>query len=77
MIRATARPLTITIHTQAVMLARDHELSFYDSLIVAAALDASCEVLCSEDLQHGQKFENPKVENPFRRQVTWACEYQY
>jgi predicted nucleic acid-binding protein len=61
-----ARPLTITMHTQAVVLARDHELSFYDALIVAAALDAGWEVLCSEDLQHGQKFGALKAENPFR-----------
>ena len=65
-----ARPLTTAIHARAVVLARDHELSFYDALIVAAALDAGCEVLCSEDLQHGQKFGALKVENPFRRQVS-------
>ena len=62
-----ARPLTSAIHARAVVLARDHDLSFYDALIVAAALDAGCEVLFSEDLQHGQKFGALKVENPFRR----------
>ena len=62
-----ARPLTTAIHARAVVLARDHALSFYDALIVAAALDAGCEVLFSEDLQHGQKFGALKVENPFRR----------
>ncbi len=62
-----ARPLTSAIHARAVVLARDHDLSFYDALIVAAALDAGCEALCSEDLQHGQKFGSVRVENPFRR----------
>ena len=62
-----ARPLTTTVHARGVVLARDHELSFYDALIVAAALDAGCEVLCSEDLQHGQKFATLRVENPFLR----------
>ena len=47
-----ARPLTTAVHAAAFVLARDHELSFYDALIVAAALDAGCKVLCSEDLQH-------------------------
>ena len=65
----TARPLTAAIHARAVVLARDHDLSFYDALIVAAALDAGCDVLCSEDLQHGQRFGTLRVENPFRRQV--------
>jgi predicted nucleic acid-binding protein len=40
---------------------------FYDALIVAAAVDAGCEVLCSEDLQDGQKFAAVTVENPFPR----------
>jgi predicted nucleic acid-binding protein len=62
-----ARPLTTAIHARAVVLARDHDLSFYDALIVAAALDAGCGVLCSEDLQHGQKFGTLRIENPFRR----------
>ena len=61
-----AHPLTPAIHARAVVLARDHELSFYDALIVAAALEADCDVLCSEDMQHGQKFGALRIENPFR-----------
>lgn len=61
-----ARPLTAAIHARAVVLARDHALSFYDALIVAAAVDAGCAVLCSEDMQHGQKFGNLRIDNPFR-----------
>ncbi len=61
-----ARPLTNAIHAQAVALARDHSLSFYDALIVAAAIDAGCRLLNSEDLQDGQKFGSVTVENPFR-----------
>jgi predicted nucleic acid-binding protein len=38
---------------------------FYDSLIVAAALEAGCTRLLSEDLQHGQRIETLTVENPF------------
>ena len=59
--------LTAAVHAKAVVLARRHELSFYDALIVAAALDAGCDTLCSEDLQHRQKFGTPRVENPFRQ----------
>jgi predicted nucleic acid-binding protein len=59
-------PLTKAIHTRAVQLAREHELSVYDALIVAAAQDAGCALLFSEDLQHGQKFGRLIVENPFR-----------
>ena len=61
-----AAPLTTTIHSRAVVLARDHKLPVYDALIVAAALEASCQILFSEDLQHGQKFGELTVQNPFR-----------
>jgi predicted nucleic acid-binding protein len=64
-----AAPLTATIYASAVLLARERELSVYDALIVAAALDAGCQLLCTEDLQHGQKFGTLTVENPFRREA--------
>ena len=40
--------------------------SFYDSLIVAAALEAGCTRLYTEDLQHGQQMGQMTIENPFR-----------
>lgn len=39
---------------------------FYDSLIIAAALQAGCRTLYSEDLQHGQTVESLTVVDPFR-----------
>jgi predicted nucleic acid-binding protein len=42
-----------------------YRLSWYDSLIVAAAQRAGCDRLYSEDLQHGQLFGTLRVENPF------------
>ena len=40
--------------------------SFYDSLIVAAAIEAGCTRLYSESLQHGQQVQNLTIQNPFR-----------
>jgi predicted nucleic acid-binding protein len=60
-----ARPLTTAIHSHAVKLARGSALSFYDALMVAAAADAGCHLLLTEDLQHGRKFVGVMVENPF------------
>lgn len=60
-----AHPLTAEIHAHAVKLARDHALSFYDALIVAAASDAGCRVLLTEDLQHGRKLGGVTIRNPF------------
>ena len=61
-----AAALTAAIHASAVVLARQRELSVYDALIVAAALDADCRLLFTEDLQHGQKIGALTVKNPFR-----------
>lgn len=53
------------LYGEALRLTRRYRLSWYDSLIVAAALEAECSVLYSEDLQHGQRIGNLRVENPF------------
>jgi predicted nucleic acid-binding protein len=42
-----------------------YQLSFWDSLIVAAAKAGSCRHLLTEDLQDGQDFDNLRVLNPF------------
>ena len=39
--------------------------SWYDSLIITAALEMGCTILYSEDLQHKQKIESLEVVNPF------------
>lgn len=39
--------------------------SWYDSLIITAALETDCKILYSEDLQHQQKVESLVVINPF------------
>jgi predicted nucleic acid-binding protein len=59
------RPLTQKIHTTAIPLARDHNINFYDALIIAAAQDAGCDLLFSEDLQHRRVFGRLEVYNPF------------
>ena len=40
--------------------------SFYDALIVAAALESGCTRLLTEDLQDGQRIENLVIQNPFK-----------
>lgn len=51
---------------RALALRSRYGFSFYDALIVAAALEAGCTRLWSEDLQHGQHIGVLQVENPFR-----------
>ena len=69
-IRAACRvePLTLVVHEAAVELARDHDFSFYDALIVASARLAECDTLFTEDMQHGRVFDGAlTIRNPFRR----------
>ena len=47
-------------------IADDASVSHWNALIVAAALHQNCEILLSEDLQHGQVIEGVQVVNPFR-----------
>ncbi|MGO9418512.1 PIN domain-containing protein [Roseiarcus sp.] len=61
------RPLTSATHAGAVALARDHGFAFYDALIVAAALEAECDTLYSEDMQHGRDVAGLTIVNPFAK----------
>jgi len=61
----TVRPMDVSTHAEALALARSYGLNFYDALIVAAALEAGCDTLLTEDLQAGQRIEGLTVVNPF------------
>lgn len=58
-------PHTPDLVARGIELHQAHSLSIWDGLIVQAALDAQCEVLLSEDLQHGRRFGSLEVVNPF------------
>jgi len=58
-------PITADLVKQAIGLASQHRLSYWDAAIVAAAQALGCRILYSEDLNHGQKFGNVAVKNPF------------
>lgn len=56
----------VSQHLLASRLRESYSFSYWDSLIVAAALDAGCATLFSEDMQHGQKIEGElTIINPF------------
>ena len=59
------QPLTAEDVVAASFLEQSHQLSFWDALIVQAALLAGAKKLLSEDLQHGQSISGITVENPF------------
>lgn len=49
----------------ALKLRTEHSFSFYDSLVIASAQQAKCQVLYSEDMQHMQRVGSLQVVNPF------------
>jgi predicted nucleic acid-binding protein len=56
---------TSELYERALDLHWRYQYSFYDSLIVAAALEDGCNRLLSEDLQDGQRIEGLTIVNPF------------
>ena len=60
-----ALPLTVKTSRAALALVRDDGFAFYDALIVAAAIEAGCDTLYSEDMQHGRNISGLTIVNPF------------
>lgn len=59
-------PLTGDLVFRAIELQGEHRLSYWDALVVAAAEDAGCATLWSEDLSDGRVYGTVTVRNPFR-----------
>jgi predicted nucleic acid-binding protein len=54
------------IYHRAIDLWDEYSLSWYDALIVAAALEGRCGILYTEDMQHGLEIDGMRIVNPFR-----------
>lgn len=64
------RPLTAIessplLFIEALNILERYQFSWYDSLIVAAAVQGECETLYSEDLQNGFRLGKMRIVNPF------------
>ena len=57
-------PADTNLVLDAHALARDEQLSWFDALIVEAALRSRCEVLYSEDLTHLRRIASLTIRNP-------------
>jgi predicted nucleic acid-binding protein len=69
-LRTVFRPLlgvhsSQALYAEALHIHAESGISWYDSLIVSAALQARCDLLFTEDLQHGQRFGDIQIRNPF------------
>jgi predicted nucleic acid-binding protein len=63
---ANVRAIDSEVHRFGCDIARRYKLGVYDALIIAAALLDECEVLYSEDMQHGLLIDGRlTIANPF------------
>jgi predicted nucleic acid-binding protein len=63
---ASIQPVTMNTLRDGLDIASRYSLSHYDSLILAAALEAGCSDVYSEDMQHGQQINSRlTIINPF------------
>ena len=63
---ADVMPVNEQTIRKAIQISKRYGFSHWDSLIVAAALQADCTVLYSEDMQHGQIIDDRlTITNPF------------
>ncbi len=58
---------SVDLFQDALEICSRWQLSWYDSLILAAASEAKCTVIYTEGLQHGAKINGVRIENPFRK----------
>ena len=60
-------PLESRVIEKAMEVEVQGQISYWDALIVAAALLSGCDILFTEDLEHGRTFDGQlTVVNPFR-----------
>ena len=57
--------ITSNLVLRAIEIQSEYGLSYWDSLVIAAAEFASCDIVWSEDLNDGQRYGSVTVRNPF------------
>ena len=62
--------MTTALHLQGIQIAQTCGYRLYDSLLLAAAIEASCTVFYSEDMQHGHTIGDLTIRNPFKPRRT-------
>lgn len=58
-------PVDGAIVLRAIRLHQSDRLSFWDALVIQAALEGNCTKVFSEDMQSSRRFGNLVIQNPF------------
>ena len=60
-------PVTLNTHEAGLRLAERYNLALYDAMIAAAAIEAGCDTLLTEDMHDGMDIDGMlRIVNPFR-----------
>ena len=57
--------VTEAVFWAALQIKNRYKLSYWDSAIIADAMELGCQTVYSEDLNHGQSYAGIRVINPF------------
>jgi len=64
--KCSIQPVVLSTIKLAQNLINRYDFQVFDGIIIAAALEANCNILYSEDMQNGQIIENTlRIVNPF------------
>lgn len=64
--RFPVQETTLALFDSGLEIQSRHRFSFWDSMIVAAAKAQGCDILWSEDMDHGRIIDGMRIANPFR-----------
>lgn len=64
--RFKVQEISTAILFDAIEISAAHGFSYWDSAIIAAARSLGCDILYSEDMQHGREVDGVRIVNPFR-----------
>ena len=53
------------LYSQALSIAGESGMAFYDALIISSAIAGGCDTVWTEDLQHGRRIGTVTIRNPF------------
>ena len=65
-LRFTVQETTVALMQAALETKERFRVSYWDAAVIEAARALSCDTVLTEDLNHGQRYDGVKVENPFR-----------
>lgn len=62
----TVEQISVSLILKAINISIKNQFSFWDSLILSAAIQSGCIICYSEDLTNGQIVDGLKIVNPFK-----------